>query len=695
MTVLPKTGMKAVAAAALSIIVFMVTTTMARKLGMACESTYCLEQGFEPGLGLFLAVLALGVFGHSILLMGRQDTHRCEEFKPATAATLGLLILVVYSYLRSLFNHAILDIPITPWEIFLLMGITTGVGFWGRAPKAPAVDIYALTVGLTLVFALCIVIAAREMPRDVMLSSDPDQHAFFAKQIERFGAIPYQQREWGSEGFNYPAATGVVLFLWHLLTGIDVRSLLTALAVLFTAMAALIMAESAAAFAKGLAKKSTIKLGALLLMLGAWNFPHYPEFFHMEGYGRQLSILFSALFLSLCVSYLLRNDQKNQAVYLFFGLILFVQTVLNPANVVVPASLLFFLFVHQWLKGTADWKLPLAGVLGFALLPLEPYFQGLLNIVEKARVDTVSYSDALVIKNWGAILNDTWLVITDHWARTLNEMSVILFETSIPLFVPLLACLGVILIAVRPSLRPPPRTWLAFFIFFSAFFIVYSFARSLADDRRFYLLGAYVFFSMAHYKALVLVLMTCTLLAVMSSLSIVRFLMLSSLLFGTLLVSVRHEQGLALEIRKNRCGAYECIPPEDKAFLSKLEELKRRGGLTVPGVVAPKVLVPNSLNQMDKETWIFPVSSARLLPYYDILPAAFFYFQGDPEYSAHSYAQHVCNQLDRAWLKQKGIYFVYLPSQRADVCIKDLDRLPFTEDIVLQEGNAYLIRLRH
>ena len=536
MTTLAQKGMTAISSTALAIIVFMVTTTMARKLGMVCESPYCLEQGLEQGFPLFLALLAMALFGHSILALAQTHTNSSDEFKVVTSSAVGMLVLVVYIYLRSLFNHAVQDWPITQWEIVLLMGITVVVGFWGRTPKALVTrssdNIYALTVGLTIIFALCVIIAAREMPREVMLSSDPDQHAFFAKQIERFGAIPYHQRDWGSQGFNYPAATGVVVFLWHLLTGMDVRSLLTALAVLFTALAGLIIAESAAGFAKGFAKQSTIKLAALVLMLGAWNFPHYPEFFHMEGYGRQLSIVFSALFLSLCVSYLVRRDQKNHAVYVFFGLILFVQTVLNPANVVVPASLLFFLFVHQWLKGSPDWKLPLAGVLGFALLPLEPYFQGLLNIVEKARVDSVSFSDALVIKNWGQIWDDTGLVITDHWGRTLNEMSVILFEKSLPLFVPLLACLGLILMALRPSLRPQPRTWLAFFIFFSAFFVVYSFARSLGDDRRFYLLGAYVFFSMAHFKALVLVFMSCALLAVMSQLSLIRFLVLSGVLVG-------------------------------------------------------------------------------------------------------------------------------------------------------------------
>jgi hypothetical protein len=199
----------------------------------------------------------MALFGHSILALAQTHTNSSDEFKVVTSSAVGMLVLVVYIYLRSLFNHAVQDWPITQWEIVLLMGITVVVGFWGHTPKALVTrssdNIYALTVGLTIIFALCVIIAAREMPREVMLSSDPDQHAFFAKQIERFGAIPYHQRDWGSQGFNYPAATGVVVFLWHLLTGIDVRSLLTALADLFTLLAGLIIAESAAGFAKGFA----------------------------------------------------------------------------------------------------------------------------------------------------------------------------------------------------------------------------------------------------------------------------------------------------------------------------------------------------------------------------------------------------------------------------------------------------------
>ncbi len=105
------------------------------------------------------------------------------------------------------------------------------------------------------------------------------------------------------------------------------------------------------------------------------------------------------------------------------------------------------------------------------------------------------------------------------------------------------------------------------------------------------------------------------------------------------------------------------------------------------------MLLPNAPAQMSNEKWIFPVSSARAYPMYDVLPAAFFYYQGDVEYSTASYMQRVCNQLDREWLESKRIRYVFLPSLREGVCLKGIEDLVSQEQIVLQEGNAYLLKL--
>jgi hypothetical protein len=97
---------------------------------------------------------------------------------------------------------------------------------------------------------------------------------------------------------------------------------------------------------------------------------------------------------------------------------------------------------------------------------------------------------------------------------------------------------------------------------------------------------------------------------------------------------------------------------------------------------------------MGPETWIFPVTSARILPYHDVLPAAFYYFQGDTEFGAASYRARVCEKFDRRWLRSKGIAYVYLPTGRENACMQGMEDLVRTEITVLRQGNAYLLRLR-
>ena len=106
------------------------------------------------------------------------------------------------------------------------------------------------------------------------------------------------------------------------------------------------------------------------------------------------------------------------------------------------------------------------------------------------------------------------------------------------------------------------------------------------------------------------------------------------------------------------------------------------------------MLIPNAVAKMELETWIFPVSSARVLPYFKVLPAAFYYFQGDAQYGTASYLAHVCERLDRAWLQSKGIAYVYLPSEREQACVSGREALIGSEQVVLNMGGAYLLRLR-
>ena len=111
----------------------------------------------------------------------------------------------------------------------------------------------------------------------------------------------------------------------------------------------------------------------------------------------------------------------------------------------------------------------------------------------------------------------------------------------------------------------------------------------------------------------------------------------------------------------------------------RLELMAAAGELQISDKATPKV---------------FPLSSARMFPFYDILPAAFFYYQGDVDYSTRSFQERVCDRLDRRWLHSKGIAYIYLPSAREGTCIQGMNSLIRSETVVAHEGDAYLLRLK-
>ncbi|NBW82651.1 hypothetical protein EBR21_12945, partial [bacterium] len=67
----------------------------------------------------------------------------------------------------------------------------------------------------------------QEIPRAVMLSSDPDIHAFHASQILRFMRIPWNQESWGDLPLGYPTGFSGMSALWALISNQDVRNTVT------------------------------------------------------------------------------------------------------------------------------------------------------------------------------------------------------------------------------------------------------------------------------------------------------------------------------------------------------------------------------------------------------------------------------------------------------------------------------------
>jgi hypothetical protein len=327
---------------------------------------------------------------------------------------------------------------------------------------------------------------------------------------------------------------------------------------------------------------------------------------------------------------------------------------------------------------------------------LDPYFQNMLNIVEHARTDTVGYADSFVIKPWSQIASDT-LRIWTHGARAnLWDLSNLLFESRYPVFLSLLSLFAASLWVVKRGAWPTSAFWWALSALVLSAYLVYGLSKSLIDDRRFYLLAPYIHFNMAQFKALLLVLLASCVVAHLAAARKHRLLLIgvAVALYLPVHQMVRSHQDMLLDPRRDYCGANGCLPEGDLRLLKRLELMAAAGELQIADQATPKVLLANAVTQMGIETWVFPLSSARIFPFYDILPAAFFYYQGDVDYSTRSYQERVCDRLDRLWLHSKGIAYIYLPSAREGACIQGMEGLIRSETVVAREGDAYLLRLK-
>jgi hypothetical protein len=686
---------------ALALLMAWVLVKLLRNTGMACVPVRCSADGFRYGAQLFAAGLALALVGRAFLTLPTRSVAAPPDAGLFRSMAVGLVVLIAYVYVRSIFNQFVVNLPVTRPEVLGLVVLAGAALVWAGRAREPhpesSVRGNGLPIDLVLLFLLCVVMADRELPREMMLSSDPDVHVFFGIQVERFGGVPFHQRDWGSQGFNYPAGSAVVLFLWQMVSGLDPRNLLVVLPVLFSFVAALVIAETAGSDVDRVGHRLVLKLAAVALTAAGFVFPLFKEYAHLEGAARQMSVLPVAVFLSGVVAFVTHGDTARAERVWLPVLTMCALAALNPANVVVPAVLLCAMWVYGRLQG---WRSGyLVGVLlaALALLVLEPYYHGLLGIAKQARVDTVIYDDRLVIKALPEVVSGAWMSWTDGSAAILREFAVLFAETGRPLFLTFLLAGLAGLFVVHPGARPKRAGWLALIVFVVLLYLVFGFARSLLDDRRFFLLGPYVFFNMTQYKALLVILLVSLTLGRLMRWPWVGLVLAVAVAAGATLgvmYAVRSEQGMYLEPRKTYCGVYGCLPDSDRRLLQAFEQQVREGRFPPQDGHVPRVLIPNAFKRTEHEAWILPVASARVLPYFDVLPAAFYYYQGDLNYSTASYQARVCDTLDRTWLRAQHIQYIYLPSGRQDACVAGMETLIQTEEVILREGQAYLIKLR-
>lgn len=656
-------------------------------LGSGCDGL-CSPRGVAYGSALLLASLGFTVVGFALLsLIGWKQTPERPALFLALAT--GQATLALYVLLRSLLQAKVGHAPLTGIELFIL--VAASAAYLIRAHPGRAVWQRHWTSGrwlpleLGLLCAICLLIGDRELPRVVMLSSDPDTHAYFARQIELLCGIPWV----GGDLFNYPAGTGVLGFLWAKLSLLDVRNSVTALPLLQAFTAALIVAEALALRCRRFGTIALVFATALGITCAGLLVPLFSVYAHMEGAGRQMGITFLALVVLPLLPQQPSMLRQGRPMAIVVSLGLLTLAILNPINIVVPLILLaaFSLGCILW-ERRIPW-LVLSPLLLVLLLLLDPYYHAMLlgHGTSASRFtlsgDLREISGTEILRHWKALL------LQGPW-QFLKDFTHLIPQQKQPVFGLLLAaCALPWLIKLRRK-----STILARLLVIAAFVLLSLWAAdrlfaTLLNDRRFYLLQPYFALSLGQLKIL-----TVTVLAAAAPAALARHPLWKAALPAVVLVALtsiamHRVQPMMASPRVDYCGSLGCASKDDLAVLEDVQRLWRQHELS-PGYV----LLPNSRHHAHNESWIFPVTGTRALPFYDAPPAAFYYYQGSADFTTANYLAHVCERFDRKWLLAHGVRYVFLPSNREAACLDGMDALPQAAKTLAHHGQSRFLELQ-
>ncbi|MBA2237266.1 MAG: hypothetical protein H0W24_00975 [Lysobacter sp.] len=679
----------ALATFALTVLLALVMLALLRT---GCDG-WCSVDGARYGAALLLGALAMALVGAAAMRATGME-GRTGGLRLFLWIVVGQTIVLVYVFVRSALHAAVPSLPLTGVELSLPV-LAAAVYLWAtRPPLATARTPRRLAwaaVEMGLLVAVCVVVADRELPRLIMLSSDPDTHAYLAHQVELLGGIPWR----GEAMFDYPAGTAAIGFVWAKLAFLDVRNAMTALPLLQSFLAALMLGEALASRIRRNADRLLLMLTALGVTAAGLLIPLFAAYGHMEGTGRQLAIATAAMVPALLLSRRSAQSVPAPGLAAMLLIALFALTVLNPVSIVVPIVLAIAYAIHVAVarRRISAWWLAAVAACPLVLL-LDPYYFGLMTGagVPAAKI-TISnampaMSAAAILADWqGHQLARAWDFLAESLAMWRGHAA--------PLFAIFVAGLLGLRVLLHPSIRIGRATLLAAGLAILALAAADGLFFAMGGDRRFYLLSPYYPFTLGQLKILLVTTLAASVIVVASAKRLRPWLSGCLVVLMVLMVhlGMHGAQKFVLDPRADHCGALGCLSTEDLKVIRDFERLHRaRAGAGALGDPA-RVLVPNSVHDTAREDWVFPIAGARALPFYDVPPVAFFYYQGDDDYTTENYKAHVCRQFDRAWLKQQGVAYVFLPSVRGSACMQDMERLPDTEEILIQHGNSYLLRL--
>ena len=612
-------------------------------------------------IGLILLYLT-GLIAQPKKLLLKQSSRT-----PFTEIAIGLVVLCVYVYVRSLVNR-VFYIPITSFEILAI--IILPIGYTMRKFQLIGKHLSILKAympELILFWILLVGVAQVELPRDIMLSSDPDQHLFFAIQVAKLGGVALNQKNWGDLPFNYPAGTGVLIFVFSTLSFTNSANVLMAFPQIQLLLALFMIAEG---FTQNKPRKNRIVSIFVMVIVCYYFLPYGFEHnhYHLEGYGRLISLWIVTLGVVWCLQNPVPSSELtavNHAALLSAAVA--VSVWLNPINGFLLSFLVGFTAIRSF--KTFPITITITIVLTTAFIFLDPYYSSLVSGGVMSGGVELSQMRHLDL-SLPTLLEET-VSRFSSFSGNPGEFFKLPYFTANPLIVfSILFSAGLLLKnAEKESFA------LKLLVLVGLFYLVWAVLAALFQylslDTQLRLLTPYFDYSrMQFVYLLVFSLIALALQNInLKELHLIRSGAMLLLLGYAGSVYQDSNSTINKKARSGYCGSMGCTSKDDHHVLRESESLFKREYAKQDS--PPRMLILNTILDFGIERWMMPRSGSRSAILYDTFPLAFYYYQGDRAYTLDNYRNNICENFDVEWLVENNIQFLFIPSDRADVCIHD------------------------
>ncbi len=587
-----------------------------------------------------------------------------------------------------------------------------------------------LSFGLFLLLLVVAVVplALRDLPRTGALSSDADQHAFWASQVLLLGGIPWDQGILGIGPFGYPAGFATLNAIWCLLSGLSPVEIVTIQPQLQFLLAILLISAITPRLLSGThattdADNNGPKLQTLLVGLAGcaayWCILPYglQEIYYLSaGTARcSTSLLASVVFMGWLAfpAYTLTGHGRALRLVIICTTAVIIAT-FNPITAIIPGILAGSVFLYESVGCiTASMRrqesrqpilffLALGATLCILLLG-DPYFgEAVLELLQTRLGDATVGNTANVTQATGL----SWSTPTESVVTWLSPPRIfaLLFSGSLPpgtLTIAKALCIGAGILYWFVTTRGCALRYTALLLLSSlGFYTSLGFPSSGTVENPVYLVKPYLGQACLLYGALLgFILFTVLVHMVLGRLTIRRMIIASVM---TAAIGSYYPQPAAatnayfrMTPRASNCGVAGCVTQDDQAVLDFIRRfgedlLSRYNNLTYQS--APKILILGNTAVAQVEKWVFPAGAGRVLPLISPLPVAFFYGRGSPAWSYDNYRHYVCLQFNKEWLRQRNVRYLFISSSN-DGCLRGRERVLRDATILFQSGEALFAQL--